>query len=237
MRPGGHHPVAVAPPRCTSPTAPQVDPGLFELGVPVLGICYGHQLMAQALGGEVAATGQREYGGTTLARRPSRVAAARRTSRPPTPCGCRHGDAVTRAPEGFRVTAHAPTQIPIAAMEDPERGSVRGPVPPRGLAHPARAGRDEAVPLRRLRSAARLDAHQHHRRRGRRGSARRSATREVLCALVGRSGFRGGRAAGAPGGGRPAHVRVRRSRAEPRGRARPGGGDVRAPLPGARSCT
>ena len=48
------------------PGAPQVDPGLFSLGVPVLGICYGHQLMAQALGGEVAATGQREYGGTTL---------------------------------------------------------------------------------------------------------------------------------------------------------------------------
>ena len=49
------------------PNGPQVDQGLFGLGVPVLGICYGHQLMAQALGGEVAATGQREYGGTTLA--------------------------------------------------------------------------------------------------------------------------------------------------------------------------
>src|SRR6187402_3785832 len=45
---------------------PSVDPGLFELGVPVLGICYGHQLMARALGGEVAATGQREYGGVEL---------------------------------------------------------------------------------------------------------------------------------------------------------------------------
>ena len=42
-----------------------VDPGVFELGVPVLGICYGHQLMAQALGGEVEATGRREYGGTS----------------------------------------------------------------------------------------------------------------------------------------------------------------------------
>src|SRR4029078_5382148 len=46
--------------------SPQIDPGLFELGVPVLGICYGHQLMAQRLGGEVAATGDREYGGTRL---------------------------------------------------------------------------------------------------------------------------------------------------------------------------
>ena len=46
--------------------APALDPGVFELGVPVLGICYGHQLMAQALGGEVGATGQREYGRTEL---------------------------------------------------------------------------------------------------------------------------------------------------------------------------
>src|SRR5213080_3519738 len=52
------------------PGAPQLDPHIFDLGVPVLGICYGHQLMARALGGEVAATGQREYGATAL--RPTR---------------------------------------------------------------------------------------------------------------------------------------------------------------------
>src|SRR4029453_6482191 len=46
--------------------APQIDPDLFGLAVPVLGICYGHQLMARSLGGEVAPTGQREYGRTTL---------------------------------------------------------------------------------------------------------------------------------------------------------------------------
>src|ERR1041385_3766310 len=46
--------------------APAIDPRVFDLGVPVLGICYGHQLMARDLGGEVAATGQREYGGTRL---------------------------------------------------------------------------------------------------------------------------------------------------------------------------
>ncbi len=98
---------------------PQVDPGLFDLGVPVLGICYGHQLMAQALGGEVAATGQREYGATQL-----RVETGSRLLRdvPPTDTvWMSHGDAVTRAPEGFRVTART-EQIPIAGMEDPERG-------------------------------------------------------------------------------------------------------------------
>ena len=98
---------------------PQVDPGLFDLGVPVLGICYGHQLMAQALGGEVAATGQREYGATLLT-----VETGSRLLRdvPSTDTvWMSHGDAVTRAPEGFRVTART-EQIPIAGMEDPERG-------------------------------------------------------------------------------------------------------------------
>src|SRR5204863_7706123 len=46
--------------------APQVDPALFEAGVPVFGICYGFQLMASALGGTVAHTGDREYGRTSL---------------------------------------------------------------------------------------------------------------------------------------------------------------------------
>ena len=70
------------------PDGPQVDPELFGLGVPVLGICYGHQLMAQALGGEVAATGQREYGGTSLTvDRAGGVLL--RDSPPRTPCGCR----------------------------------------------------------------------------------------------------------------------------------------------------
>ncbi|MGZ5344867.1 MAG: glutamine-hydrolyzing GMP synthase [Actinomycetota bacterium] len=101
------------------PDGPQVDPGLFELGVPVLGICYGHQLMARALGGEVAATGQREYGGTRL----HVTAGSRLLQDVPAEdtVWMSHGDAVTRTPEGFRVTATT-DQIPIAAMEDPERG-------------------------------------------------------------------------------------------------------------------
>ncbi|HET9672158.1 MAG TPA: glutamine-hydrolyzing GMP synthase [Actinomycetota bacterium] len=102
------------------PGAPSVDPGLFDLGVPVLGICYGHQLMARDLGGEVAATGDREYGGTALAvERPGGVLLADLAAEEQV--WMSHGDAVTRAPEGFRVTART-DRIPIAAMEDPERG-------------------------------------------------------------------------------------------------------------------
>ena len=102
------------------PGGPQVDPGLFSLGVPVLGICYGHQLMAQALGGEVAATGEREYGGTQIT-----VEAPGGLLLQDFPAEdtvwMSHGDAVVSAPEGFRVTART-EQIPIAAMEDAERG-------------------------------------------------------------------------------------------------------------------
>src|ERR1700754_4787675 len=52
------------------PGAPQVDPALFAAGVPVFGICYGFQAMALALGGTVAHTGAREFGGTRLRARP-----------------------------------------------------------------------------------------------------------------------------------------------------------------------
>ena len=51
------------------PGAPALDPGILALGVPTLGICYGFQVMAQQLGGEVAHTGQREYGSTAVTAR------------------------------------------------------------------------------------------------------------------------------------------------------------------------
>jgi GMP synthase (glutamine-hydrolysing) len=101
------------------PDGPQIDPALFDLGVPVLGICYGHQLMAQALGGEVAATGQREYGGTEL--RVEQPGVLLQDLTDTDTVWMSHGDAVTRTPAGFRVTARTDA-IPIAAMEDPERG-------------------------------------------------------------------------------------------------------------------
>ena len=103
------------------------------------------------------------------------------------PCSCRtspaedtvwmsHGDARDARARGLPRHGATTDPIPIAAMEDPERGPLRGAVPPGGLAHAARPGRDEAVPVRRLRPAARLDADEHHRASGRSRSARRSAT-------------------------------------------------------------
>ena len=101
--------------------APRVDPGLFELGVPVFGICYGHQLMAGMLGGEVAATGQREYGATSLTLDERGPGVLLQDLPAGDTVWMSHGDAVTREPEGFRVTAMT-DQIPIAAMEDVARG-------------------------------------------------------------------------------------------------------------------
>ncbi|MGH8935082.1 MAG: glutamine-hydrolyzing GMP synthase [Acidimicrobiia bacterium] len=96
----------------------QVDPEILSLGVPVLGICYGHQYLAHALGGEVARTGIAEYGSAPL--RVLRRASLFEGLPDRQNVWMSHGDSVTRAPEGFRVTAATPTS-PVAAMEDADR--------------------------------------------------------------------------------------------------------------------
>ena len=68
--------------------APRIDPGIYDLGVPILGICYGAQLLALHLGGVVANTGRGEYGRTDLdVVRPDARALRRRRSPSPRPCG------------------------------------------------------------------------------------------------------------------------------------------------------
>jgi len=99
--------------------APAVDPALFEAGVPVLGICYGFQAMALALGGEVARTGLREYGGTQVAATP--VDSLLFGGQPERQSvWMSHGDAVHGAPEGFTVVAES-SGSPVAAFEDRDR--------------------------------------------------------------------------------------------------------------------
>jgi GMP synthase (glutamine-hydrolysing) len=98
--------------------APFVDPALFEAGVPVLGICYGFQAMAAALGGTVAQTGQREYGGTAV----EITSAGTVLSGSPDQqtVWMSHGDAVHAAPDGFEVLATS-AGSPVAAFEDRAR--------------------------------------------------------------------------------------------------------------------
>jgi GMP synthase (glutamine-hydrolysing) len=101
-----------------APGAPALDPALFEAGVPVLGICYGFQAMASALGGTVARTGLSEFGatplqvegrGTLLAGQPESQTV-----------WMSHGDSVQVAPPGFDVLA-ATAGAQVAAFEDRER--------------------------------------------------------------------------------------------------------------------
>ena len=96
--------------------APHVDPALYELGVPVLGICYGMQLMAQDLGGRVDRTGVSEFGKTDV-----RVGGRLADGLPEEQTAwMSHRDSVVAPPEGARVTASSET-TPIAAFEDEER--------------------------------------------------------------------------------------------------------------------
>ncbi|MCL2030234.1 MAG: glutamine-hydrolyzing GMP synthase, partial [Oscillospiraceae bacterium] len=90
------------------PDSPKCDPALFTLGIPVLGICYGMQMMCHILGGEVSSGGAGEYGRVTVT--PSDAEKA------PFSALMSHADAVTRLPEGFRATAH--TARCIAACEN-----------------------------------------------------------------------------------------------------------------------
>ena len=101
------------------PGAPAVDRALFEAGVPVFGICYGFQAMAQALGGTVEHTGAREFGRTEVTLDgPGGALHAELPVRHPV--WMSHGDSVTEAPEGFTVTASS-EGAPVAAFEDRAR--------------------------------------------------------------------------------------------------------------------
>jgi GMP synthase (glutamine-hydrolysing) len=99
-------------------TAPRFDRNIFSAGLPVLGICYGMQLMGHELGGDVQASGCREFGHAQLqVLNGSRLLDGVPS---PTPVWMSHGDAIARPPRGFVVTgATANTQI--AAMEDAQR--------------------------------------------------------------------------------------------------------------------
>jgi GMP synthase (glutamine-hydrolysing) len=99
--------------------APQVDPELFDSDVPTLGICYGFQAMARALGGDVARTGLSEFGRTqaTITEPGILLADLPRSLR----VWMSHGDSVAATPAGFRSLAST-AGAPIAAFEDSERG-------------------------------------------------------------------------------------------------------------------
>ncbi|PRR74464.1 glutamine-hydrolyzing GMP synthase [Neomoorella humiferrea] len=101
-----------------SPGAPRIDRALYASGIPILGICYGMQLMAHDLGGRVEAAAGREYGKTELEVTTDDIlfAGLPRNMQ----CWMSHGDYISAPPPGFQVTARS-VYTPVAAMSDPGR--------------------------------------------------------------------------------------------------------------------
>ncbi len=128
-----------------------MDEELFEAGVPVMGICYGFQAMAHALGGEVARTGDREYGKTEV----------RSTTAPHSLLGgtdevqstwMSHSDSVQAAPEGFEVLATS-DGAPVAAFADDQRKLYGVQWHPE-VKHSPQPARHRELPLRGCRADA-----------------------------------------------------------------------------------
>lgn len=101
--------------------APQAAPGLFDLGVPILGICYGLQAMSRTLGGQVAPAAKREYGRADVhVDEAGGLFEGIGRSGEALPCWMSHGDKVIRLPEGFTVLAHT-GNAEVAAAGDLRR--------------------------------------------------------------------------------------------------------------------
>ena len=206
--------------------APKVDPAVFELGIPTLGICYGAQLLALELGGAVERTGDvrvRQDQARGRRRRPVRGLAggADGLDEPP-----RHGHRAARGRDRDR----ALLLDAGGGVRGQREAALRRAVPPRGAPHAARPGPAQELPLRHRRRSARLDGRGRDRGAGRADPrAGRLGARHLR--PLGRRRLRRRGAARPQGGRRPADVRLRRPRPPARERGGAGGRDVRRPLP------
>ncbi len=152
--------------------APRVNPEIFELGVPVLGICYGAQGIALELGGTVARTGLSEFGKTTL--NVIEQGLILDSMRGEEQCWMSHRDSITEPPPGFEVLA-ASSGAPVAAMEDRERGFYAVQFHPEVVHTPKGMEVLRSVPLQGLR----LRPDVHARSRSSRSPSARSASRSA----------------------------------------------------------
>ena len=124
LQPGRHYPLRRPQQRLRSRRAHACRPAVLEAGVPVLGICYGLQLLAHALGGQVAPSNEREYGSATVEVTRPRQAGADNPLFADLPGSLQvwmsHGDRVERLPDGFLAIAHS-ANSPLAAIADEAR--------------------------------------------------------------------------------------------------------------------
>ncbi|EQD35498.1 GMP synthase large subunit, partial [mine drainage metagenome] len=134
----GKNPLAIilsgGPASVFEPDAPSVSPELFKLGIPVLGICYGMQLMAKVLGGKVVPSDVREYGVTGFHREKA-ISPIWSVFPDGDPVLMSHGDSILHLPSGFVAAGHTKT-TPYAAMEDDKRKTVWSTVSPGGRSNP-----------------------------------------------------------------------------------------------------
>ena len=100
------------------PNSPKIDPAILDLGIPVLGICYGMQYMIHALGGKVARSSKREYGFAEF--RVKKNDGLMRNIESQTTCWMSHGDSITKLPSGFHITGST-ENTRIAAASHPRR--------------------------------------------------------------------------------------------------------------------
>ena len=215
--------------------APSIDPAIYDAGVPILGICYGAQLIASRSRRRGRA---RPAPASTAARRCDVDGTSPLFADQPAEqvVWMSHGDSIDARAARVRRHRDAPRARRSPALEDRDRGDLRRAVPPRGGAHRARPGGAEGVPLRRRRLPADVDERVDHRARGRR-DPRPGRHRARDLRAVGRRRLRGRGGPRAQGDRRPAHVRVRRHRAAAPRRGRAGGEHVPRGSSRSTSCT
>ena len=161
------------------PDAPRPDPAIWSGQIPVLGICYGAQMMALELGGDVLPTDRREYGpaSVTITDDDGLFTGIDRQQ----PVWMSHGDSITRLPDGFRATAQTDSS-PFAGLAAPERNLYGIQFHPEVVHTPERPRRP--AQLRR----------EHRGRRPRPGPPRTSSTRRSPASANGSTGMRPRRA-------------------------------------------
>lgn len=134
------------PNSCYEPDSPTYTKELFELGIPVLGLCYGAQLMMHVLGGKVEKAPVREYGKTEVM--VDTTSPLFGNVAPTTICWMSHFDYISKPAPGFNIVAHT-ADCPVAAAENREKKFICDPVPPGSTAH--RRGKQNASQLRKRR--------------------------------------------------------------------------------------
>ena len=184
----GHHPVGRAEERQRGGRAHAATTAIFDLGVPILGICYGIQLIAKLHGGEVQRSEKREYGRAHIYL--DTADGLLEGMEDGDTIWMSHGDAIMRMPPGF-VDPGPLGELPLRGHQEREREHLRRPVPSRGPPYAQGQGDPEELPLQHLQGEGPLlhaVVHRDDHARGYgRGGRRKGGLRPLAAASIPRS--------------------------------------------------